>query len=565
MEIKFRALSPCVILSHSDLKGHRHLVDVFTSTLALKKELWEYGKVINNPYVLSEDTPLLDLKRLLTIKAKDIVNAKAKAVVGYRLMPAIATQYIASTMAYLVRYKGSWDSVSKHNMFKHVMYPENTFRLIRNKEEKVYNLRLAKLKDSTFELSFKYLDEDLFKGKPKKLYVFKKLPTAFYYCYILFEPRAHRYTKKPPKKIVGLDLSSAGYVDHLGKVHSIIEKCFERVPYANKQYHYINFVAKEARRLTKGYRIICMENATGPVIGNWKQFQTAIRAHAVNIPQCILITESPAYTSQMCCICETIEKVAEESSIKHCGYCGSVMNRDKNAAVNILRKGLAKTNKMPLWLLKKRSKAKVIKVSPLEQPYLRIPQSMRSLPKDSNFMKTLDARLTGHPHKGIIGCTLTEDGYFLSSSDKPGLTLYITERCLASVGYLKTLREELVHNYSLIFVALPIIDIYGIGWEVFFKSLERRVIETNARLFYIHSTGTTVPCLYCDSKIINNTCGVCGYKINLQDYPKWILREGLRILKKDMRLDKGNYKTYTWRPQEYEDNYPFWWDLWGGR
>lgn len=54
-----------------------------------------------------------------------------------------------------------------------------------------------------------------------------------------------------------------------------------------------------------------------------------------------LIKINPAYTSQTCSACGTIDKHSRESQARFaCTSCGHTMNADHNAAINILRQGL---------------------------------------------------------------------------------------------------------------------------------------------------------------------------------------------------------------------------------
>jgi len=578
-KINPKALTPCVLMAYPDLEGYLYVKTVLSASLHLKKELWKYGKAKNNTIELSEDTPLADLKHLLYIRARELLRAGcAQDTEGYSLIPAVVAQYLSVTLAYLIRYRGSWEDVYSNYMFKHTMYPELAFTLTPDQDKKVYRLRLAKLKDFIFELPFKRLGEELLIGKPKKLYIFKKAPTAFYYCYFTFEPRAHRYFKKPPKHIIGLDLSPKGYIDHLSKIHRKVEERLEVVIELRDQYYYVNFVANEARRLTQEYRVICMESTYGSRLGSWRQFQTAIKAYAAITPQCHLIALRPAYTSQMCCICEMIGMENDPFSynrfgskrnidINYCPYCENTMHKDGNAAVNILRKGLAKTDRMPEWLLKKRSKARVTRLTsdiPEGEANLDVPLIMPNLPEDLAWIRILEMRHHSHPYKGILGCVINGDGDFVSSSDS------LKIRSLFDIEYHKGLRlklkliEKLVHNFSLIFVAQPMPDPFGFGWKEFFIRLEQRAMESNARFFYTHYTGTTLPCLYCNSKVVGDICRVCGHKVEREDNAKWLLREGLKVLKKDMESKKGDYKKSTaYLEEDDKDNYPFWWDLWG--
>lgn len=55
-----------------------------------------------------------------------------------------------------------------------------------------------------------------------------------------------------------------------------------------------------------------------------------------------LIKVNPSYTSQTCSACGTIDRESRESQARFaCRHCGHEMNADHNAAINILRQGLA--------------------------------------------------------------------------------------------------------------------------------------------------------------------------------------------------------------------------------
>jgi putative transposase len=55
-----------------------------------------------------------------------------------------------------------------------------------------------------------------------------------------------------------------------------------------------------------------------------------------------LIKTNPAYTSQTCSACGAIDRGSRESQSRFaCLHCGHEMNADHNAAINILRQGLA--------------------------------------------------------------------------------------------------------------------------------------------------------------------------------------------------------------------------------
>jgi putative transposase len=71
----------------------------------------------------------------------------------------------------------------------------------------------------------------------------------------------------------------------------------------------------------------------------WLQFQQFLTYKlAANGGELRLV--NAAYTSQTCSCCGVIEKTNRKSqAVYECAGCGSVMNADKNAAVNILQAG----------------------------------------------------------------------------------------------------------------------------------------------------------------------------------------------------------------------------------
>jgi putative transposase len=59
---------------------------------------------------------------------------------------------------------------------------------------------------------------------------------------------------------------------------------------------------------------------------------------------------NPAYTSQECSDCGAMVKKSL-SSRTHICECGCVLDRDENAAINILRRGLSTVGHTGTWLL----------------------------------------------------------------------------------------------------------------------------------------------------------------------------------------------------------------------
>ena len=63
----------------------------------------------------------------------------------------------------------------------------------------------------------------------------------------------------------------------------------------------------------------------------------------------VFVEVNPRYTSQDCHVCGTRNPLQKEYSVYECRACGLVTNRDHNAAINILRRGMA-ASRVGRWL-----------------------------------------------------------------------------------------------------------------------------------------------------------------------------------------------------------------------
>lgn len=54
----------------------------------------------------------------------------------------------------------------------------------------------------------------------------------------------------------------------------------------------------------------------------------------------LLIKIPPAFTSQRCHVCNTVDKSSRQREKFHCRTCGAELDADINAAINILRLGV---------------------------------------------------------------------------------------------------------------------------------------------------------------------------------------------------------------------------------
>src|SRR2546427_5503273 len=93
---------------------------------------------------------------------------------------------------------------------------------------------------------------------------------------------------------------------------------------------------KPSREILIGLRENGTSSAPYPIAG-WGQFQQM----CVNKAACagrVVLFVNPRYTSQVCSTCGTVRKKSLEERWHSC-ECGCELDRDTNAAVNILRLG----------------------------------------------------------------------------------------------------------------------------------------------------------------------------------------------------------------------------------
>jgi putative transposase len=124
-----------------------------------------------------------------------------------------------------------------------------------------------------------------------------------------------------------------------------VAKIHERI--ANRRS---NFAHQESRKLVNAYEVIVFEELAPMEMGRsrgirksildvaWTQFRQMTAAKAEEAGRVILV--NPKNTTKMCSTCGEIvpKKLSERTHT--CPHCGLVLDRDENAALNILQRGL---------------------------------------------------------------------------------------------------------------------------------------------------------------------------------------------------------------------------------
>ena len=129
----------------------------------------------------------------------------------------------------------------------------------------------------------------------------------------------------------------------------------KKLQLANKLTEHISnkkkdFIHNLTRDLERKYNVIIIEDFKSKFVMEAEQGYIRKLAHQAAIAKLVetleyklgnrLIKVDPAYTSKMCSKCKNINRDFKTEEIYKCDKCGLIIDRDKNAALNIQQKGL---------------------------------------------------------------------------------------------------------------------------------------------------------------------------------------------------------------------------------
>jgi putative transposase len=128
----------------------------------------------------------------------------------------------------------------------------------------------------------------------------------------------------------------------------VVAHTYERI-----RWRRVNFVHQESRRLVDEYDLLALEDlpvrammanhtlAKSIADAAWRQFLTLIACKAAWAGRRFSAV-NPAYTSQDCSECGARKSdLTLDERVYHCPSCGLTMDRDRNAALNVLARGRA--------------------------------------------------------------------------------------------------------------------------------------------------------------------------------------------------------------------------------
>jgi putative transposase len=138
-------------------------------------------------------------------------------------------------------------------------------------------------------------------------------------------------------------------INRLGRVHLKISR--QREEHAKRMARCViqsnDLVAYEDLRIKNLVKNHCLAKSINDA--GWYQFRKWLEHFGVKFGR-ITIAVNPAYTSQECSLCGTVVKKSL-SMRTHVCQCGFVLDRDWNAAINILKLALSTTGHVGTWVL----------------------------------------------------------------------------------------------------------------------------------------------------------------------------------------------------------------------
>lgn len=261
------------------------------------------------------------------------------------------------------RFKGDW--------YKSFTYPQSGYQL-HDDGEKLYLSKVGNVK---------IVLHRPIEGEVKRLHIKRDALGNWYACFVVeFEPEP----LEPTHKTVGIDLgckhfatlSSGEQVDNprffrrdekaLAKAQRKLEECEKGTPEYRKRKRVVqhihkriknrrkDFAHKISRKLVDNYQIIVFEDLDIQDMqdGNWHSLNKSISdaawgglvrmtSYKAEHAGRTVVTVDPRNTSQICSGCGEIVRKGLSERVHKCSHCGLELDRDVNAAKNILARGMA--------------------------------------------------------------------------------------------------------------------------------------------------------------------------------------------------------------------------------
>ena len=338
---------------------------VYNQTLAMRKDAWEQEQ---------RNVSYYDSKKMLPLWKAD---KPALSQVYSQVLQNVTERVDLAFQAFFRRVKAGEEEVGyprfkAYGRYDTFTFTQTGFKLTGDR------LTLSKIGDVVIKLHRPIC------ATVKTLTIQRDAVGNFYAC---FSCECEPTQLEPVHKVVGIDLGLTTFayfsdgekierqrwmkVDakDIARLQRKKEKLIKGSPERRKVVHALchayeraanrrrNFAHQESRKLVNQYQFIAFEKLdiqdmqdtnlktitrgiADVAWGQFVQFTTYKAEDAGRVVVCV----DPRGTTQMCSGCHAIVKKDLSVRIHDCPHCGLVLNRDHNAALNILARGLASIN-----------------------------------------------------------------------------------------------------------------------------------------------------------------------------------------------------------------------------
>ena len=334
---------------------------LYNHFLAERKNLWSSEKISTSYYGQIKTLPDLKKKHpyFSNVHSQILQNVAMRVDLAFK---AFFRRIKRGEKPGYPRFHGK----GRYNSFT---YPQAGFKLFKK------TVRLSKIGDVKIKL------HRPIEGKIKTCTV-KRMPTGKWFISFVCEIN-HQPVEQPIKPAIGIDmglecfatLSNGEFIENprffrkaektlakaqrklskqpkdsasYNKARKAVAHIHERIKWKRK-----DFAHQFSRKLVDKFNTICVEDLSinemvkdnfrciNKSIGDaaWREFLNLL-AYKAEWAGKRVVKVNPAYTSQTCSRCGHRHKLKLSDRMYHCPCCNLLLNRDHNAAINILRLGL---------------------------------------------------------------------------------------------------------------------------------------------------------------------------------------------------------------------------------
>ncbi|MHC1594409.1 MAG: RNA-guided endonuclease InsQ/TnpB family protein [Methanotrichaceae archaeon] len=336
----------------------------YNRTLAHRKNAWEAEQKSMSKYDMNRLLP--DWKRdkpeLKNVYSQVLQNVQERVDLAFR---AFFQRVKSGDKTGYPRFKGD----GRYDSFT---YPQSGFKMVSGK------LRLSKIGDVKIQLHRKI------EGTIKRLTIRRTATNKWFACFSVEQEAATVPFKDGA--VIGVDLgltsfatlSNSEHIDNprffrleeneLAKAQRKLSKAQKGTPERKKSLKVVqriherisnkrhNFVHQLSRKLVDKYGIIAFEDLSIKTMlknhrlaksisdASWRMLVTITQNKAVDAGSAVVLVD-PRDTTKMCSRCGTLVDKQLSDRVHKCPQCELIMDRDENAAINILRLGLQSLSK----------------------------------------------------------------------------------------------------------------------------------------------------------------------------------------------------------------------------